>query len=252
MRFASLGSGSRGNALLVQNAKTAVLVDCGFSVKETQRRLARLQLQGDDLTAIVLTHEHTDHISGVGVLARKYRIPVYATAGTRLGAILGELPEYREVFPDQAFAIDDLELLPFPVPHDAKQPCQYVVGDGANRLGVLTDTGSITPHISEQLAECDALVLECNHDVELLRNSHYPQSLKQRIAGQYGHLSNEQAAELLSNIGGAKLKHLAAAHLSDKNNLPELAQTRLSEVLNCTPEWIEVIEQNQGLSWRDL
>lgn len=251
MRFASLGSGSRGNSLVVQQHHTTVLIDCGFSIREVQRRLGHLRLGMEAVNAIIVTHEHTDHISGVECLARKYQMPVYTTAGTRRAAAWDEIPENR-VTPDQPLAIGELEFWPFPVPHDARQPCQYVVSDGDSRLGILTDTGSITPHIRSRLTQCDALVLECNHDVELLHGGDYPPHLKKRIAGLYGHLSNQQAADLIRSIDVRKLRHLAAAHLSETNNTSELARRHLSEALNCSSDWIAVMDQNDGLSWRDV
>lgn len=247
-----MGSGSRGNSLIVQHRHTVVLVDCGFSLKEVKRRLANLGLDAESISAIVVTHEHTDHISGVGGLARKYNVPVYTTAGTGMASPWGEIPGEYRVIPDQSLAIGDLEFWPFPVPHDARQPCQYVVSDGDCRLGILTDTGSITPHITSQLTKCDAMVLECNHDVELLQNSDYPQHLKQRIASYYGHLNNQQAADLIRSVDVSKLTHLVAAHLSEKNNTPVLARQKLCEALNCSSDWIGIIDQHEGLGWRDI
>jgi phosphoribosyl 1,2-cyclic phosphodiesterase len=229
-----------------------VLVDCGFSIKEVKRRLGSLRLDIESISAIVVTHEHTDHISGVGGLARKHRLPVYTTRGTCMAASWGEIPSQNQVTPDQPVAIGDLQFWPFPVPHDARQPCQYVVSDGDSRLGILTDTGSITPHIASLLTQCDAMVLECNHDLDLLYNSDYPEHLKQRITSYYGHLSNQQAAELISAVDASRLKHLIAAHLSEKNNTSSLVRQVLSEAMNCTTEWINIIDQNEGLGWRDL
>ncbi|KPJ90217.1 MAG: MBL fold metallo-hydrolase [Gammaproteobacteria bacterium SG8_11] len=252
MRFASLGSGSRGNSLVVQHQKTTVLIDCGFSIKEVKRRLASLQLEIDAINAIVVTHEHTDHISGVGGLARKFRLPVYSTRGTCMAAPWGEIPEENHITPDQSVAIGELEFWPFPVPHDARQPCQYVISNGDCRLGILTDTGSITPHITSQMTKCDAMVLECNHDLDLLYNSDYPEHLKQRITSYYGHLSNQQAADLIRTVDASRLKHLIAAHLSEKNNTSSLVRQVLSDAMNCSSDWINVIDQNQGLGWRDV
>lgn len=252
MQFASLGSGSRGNSLIIASQKTFIMIDCGFSLREVQRRMTRLALHPEQLAAVIVTHEHTDHISGVGVLARKYQLPVYTSKGTAIAAQSKQWPDIKTVIENDPFNIGDLSLQAFTVPHDAREPYQYIVSDGKRRLGVLTDTGKITPHIEAQLDGCDALVLECNHDKQMLQNSDYPYSLKQRIDSDYGHLSNQQAAGLLENINTAKLKHLAAAHLSDKNNAPELACAALGEALGCEPDWIEVIGQEDGLQWRDL
>jgi phosphoribosyl 1,2-cyclic phosphodiesterase len=227
-------------------------VDNGFSIKETERRLARLGLEADRLTAILVTHEHGDHIRGVGPLARKYGIPVWTTRGTASHPGLGELPVLHTIDVHQPLALGDIEVQPFPVPHDAREPCQFVFGDGAKRLGVLTDTGSTTTHIVEQLSGCDALMLECNHDTAMLMNGSYPESLKARVGGRFGHLSNEQAAELLAQLDTQRLQHLVAAHLSEQNNTPELAGGALSQILNCEADWISIAQQDSGLSWREI
>ena len=252
MRFASLGSGSKGNATLISKNATCLLVDNGFSIKETERRLTRLGLEADRLTAILVTHEHGDHIRGVGPLARKYGIPVWTTRGTASHPGLGELPVLHYIDVHQSLALDDIEVQPFPVPHDAREPCQFAFGDGAKRLGILTDTGSTTTHIVEQLSGCDALMLECNHDMAMLMNGSYPDSLKARVGGRFGHLSNEQAAELLAQLDTQHLQHLVAAHLSEQNNTSGLACRALSTVLNCEPDWITVAQQDSGLSWREI
>ena len=150
------------------------------------------------------------------------------------------------------FAIDALEITPISVPHDAREPVQYVIGDGVKRLGVLTDLGVSTPHVEMSLSGCDALVLECNHDLEMLENGDYPYPLKQRIAGRLGHLDNAAAAEILSRIDTSKLTHIIAAHLSQQNNTPGLARAALAAALDCTPDWIGVAEQATGFDWREL
>ena len=252
MRFASLGSGSKGNATLVNKHGTYLLLDNGFSVKETELRLQRLGLDAGQLTAILVTHEHGDHIRGVGPLARKYGIPVWTSRGTASHVGLGKLPILQFIDVHDALELDDIEVQPFPVPHDAREPCQFTFGDGAKRLGVLTDTGSTTAHIVEQLSGCDALMLECNHDVTMLANSAYPESLKARVGGRFGHLSNEQAAELLAQLDTRSLQHLVAAHLSEQNNTSALARNALSDVLNCEADWIGVAQQQAGLDWREI
>ncbi len=254
MRFASLGSGSEGNALVVQAGRTCVLVDCGFTLVETGARLARLGLAADCISGIVVTHEHGDHIAGVARLARKHAIPVWLTHGTRqaqCGALAG-LPDLTEINPHHSFAIGELQIQPYAVPHDAAEPVQYVFSDGARRLGVLTDTGCSTPHIEATLSGCDALVLECNHDPEMLANGDYPSSLKQRVGGRFGHLSNTDAAALLALLDNSRLQHIVAAHLSRKNNTRELAVAALSAVLSCNKDWIAVATQKEGLAWREI
>jgi phosphoribosyl 1,2-cyclic phosphodiesterase len=253
MRFALLGSGSEGNALVVQAGATCLLLDCGFTLAETTARLARLGLDPAQLSGIVVTHEHGDHVSGVARLARKHAIPVWLTHGTlrEHGALHG-MPGITEINPHAAFAIGDIEVQPYLVPHDAAEPVQYVFGDGAARLGVLTDVGCATPHIEAMLNGCTALVLECNHDAQMLADGDYPYSLKQRVAGRLGHLSNAAAAALLARLDTGKLRHLVAAHLSRKNNLPQLAVAALSEALGCSADWVAVADQDEGLDWREL
>jgi phosphoribosyl 1,2-cyclic phosphodiesterase len=254
MRFASLGSGSQGNALVVEAGDTKVLLDCGFATRTTAEKLDNLGISPQDLAGVLVTHEHSDHIAGVFKFARRYEVPVFLTHGTHAAAPRGKtpLPECRLIDSHTSFAIGDLEIHPFPVPHDAREPVQYAFSDGAHRLGVLTDVGSITPHIVDVLRCCDALVLECNHDSEMLASSDYPEMLKRRISGRLGHLSNEMAASLLSQIGTSRLQHLVAAHLSQQNNRRELAVSALASVLNCDEEWIGVACQVRGFDWREI
>jgi len=253
MRFALLGSGSEGNALVVQAGQTCVLLDCGFSLGETVSRLARLGLQADQVDGIVVTHEHGDHISGVARLARKYDLPVWLTHGTlrTQNAAFAEL-SVTEINPHLAFAIGDIQVQPYPVPHDAAEPVQYVFSDGTRKLGVLTDTGSATPHIETVLNGCHALVLECNHDSVMLANGEYHYSLKQRVGGRYGHLNNDDAAALLARLDNSRLQHIVAAHLSRKNNAVELAVAALSRALGWGPDRVAVATQEQGLDWCEI
>lgn len=252
MRFASLGSGSRGNGTLVEVNGTCLLVDCGFSLKETCARLARLHKTPEDITAILVTHEHSDHISGAGLLARNHNIPLWMTPGTRSQYNIGPVPELRVFSHHEPFRIDAIDIQPFPVPHDAREPTQFVFSDGERRLGLLTDTGSRTQHIEKMLTGCDALLLECNHDPDMLANSHYPEKTKARIRGGQGHLSNEQAADILGAIDNSRLQHIVAMHLSEKNNSDNLARQALADVLDCTTDWIGVATQEDGLDWRQI
>lgn len=253
-RFASLGSGSEGNALLVQIGQTCVLMDCGFNLTESVTRLARLGIKPEALSGIVVTHEHGDHIAGVSRLAHKYAIPVWLTHGTfrAQAKSLSKLDSVTHIDPHNSFAIGEVIVQPYLVPHDAAEPVQFVFSDGSKRLGVLTDTGSSTPHIEQVLSGCDALVLECNHDSELLNNGDYPYSLKQRVGGRFGHLNNTDAAALLAQLDNRKLQHIVAAHLSKKNNTPELAYAALSNALGCEEEWIGVATQENGFDWREI
>lgn len=253
-RFASLGSGSEGNALLVQIGQTCVLMDCGFNLTESVTRLERLGIMPEALSGIVVTHEHGDHIAGVSRLAHKFAIPVWLTHGTfrAQAKSLSKLSSVTHIDPHNSFTIGDVMVQPYLVPHDAAEPVQFVFSDGTKRLGVLTDTGSSTPYIEQVLSGCDALVLECNHDSELLNNGDYPYSLKQRVGGRFGHLNNADAAALLAQLDNRKLQHIVAAHLSKKNNTPELARTALSSSLGCEDDWIDVATQEYGFDWRAI
>lgn len=253
MRFASLGSGSRGNALLVEAVRTRVMLDCGFAFTETVARLQRLGCAAEDVDALIVTHEHDDHVGGVARFAARIGIPVYATSGTRaaMGAKFDKV-DVRLFDPHSPFAIGDLEIDPFPVPHDAREPAQMVFCDGARRLGVLTDVGIPTPHIVRMLSGCEALVLECNHDERMLREGPYPPSLKARIGSRFGHMRNEDAAELLAAIDRGRLRHVVAAHLSDTNNTPRLAQAALAAALGTAADDVLVATQETGIDWLAL
>jgi len=252
MRFASIGSGSRGNATLISHEQTNLLVDCGFSARETEKRLQRLSFDPNDLTGIVVTHEHADHINGVRVLARKYKIPVYATAGTA-GCLAEDVTALVEEFScHEAFTINDIAVQPFPVPHDAREPSQFVFSTGEHRLGLLTDVGRSTPVIEEMLTGCDALLIEANHDRDMLEQGDYPDHLINRVAGEYGHLNNLQASKILDKIDTSHLQHIVAMHLSEKNNSPNLVVPLFAEVLNCEQSWIGLASQEIGFDWREL
>ena len=249
MRIASLGSGSRGNATLVQHEQTTLLVDCGFSLRETEKRLGELGLEATDIDAILITHEHGDHIRGIGSFFRKYATPLYMTHGTyRASDIFAQHP-CQEILAGERITVKDISILPFAVPHDATEPCQFVFTDGDVRVGLLTDTGMITPHIVSMLSGCHAMLLECNHDVEMLQQGEYPASLKQRVGSDYGHLNNGQAAGLLAQMDTSQLNYVAAMHLSDKNNKPALARQALSRALGWRLNDILVADQENGLDW---
>lgn len=252
LRFASLGSGSSGNALVVESGATRVMMDCGFATSEVVERLARAGLAPRDLAGILVTHEHDDHMGGVARLAKKYAIPVYLTRGT--GQWLP--PDFpavlvRYIDPHAPFRIDALEVEPFLVPHDAREPVQYAFSDGDARLGVATDLGCITQHVVEKLTRCTALVVECNHDLDLLMQGPYPASLKQRVSGRFGHLDNRGAAHLVASLDRGRLRHLIAAHLSKQNNRPELAVAALAAAAGCEASWIGVATQDEGFGWRE-
>lgn len=256
MRFASLGSGSAGNALVVEAQATRLLLDCGFGLRDALVRLGRLGLTPDQLAGIVVTHEHDDHAGGVFKLAGKYRIPVWLTHGT-LSMVERFLPRQRDfaihiIDSHQAFSVGDLQVQPFPVPHDAREPVQFVFHNGKYKLGVLTDTGMSTPHIELMLNACDALALECNHDLDMLMNGSYGWPLKQRVSSRLGHLDNASSAAILEKLDTSRLQHIIAAHLSAKNNSPALARAALSRALGCESEWVGVADQQDGFDWREI
>jgi phosphoribosyl 1,2-cyclic phosphodiesterase len=254
VRFACLGSGSKGNAWLVESGATRVMLDCGFGLRDMTMRLARLSLTPGDISALVLTHEHGDHVRGAVPFARKTGCPVWLSHGSA-ASLAGDAPDgvdWRPVDSHAEFAVGALRLRAFPVPHDAREPVQYVVDDGDRRWGLLTDAGHVTTHMTAMLDGCDALALECNHDLDRLRAGGYPAALKARILGRYGHLDNGAAAALLSGVGQSRLQHVVAAHLSEDNNTPELARAALAQALGCQPEWVGVADQSAGLDWREI
>jgi len=256
LRFASLGSGSKGNATLIEAGPdkndTRILLDCGFSVVETENRLARLGRSADSITAIVITHEHSDHTIGAGRLSRKYKIPVWLTVGTWLACKDNDFFATHFIDSHSDLHIDDLLLHPFPVPHDAREPCQFIFSDGKSRLAIVTDLGSYTPHILSHLSRLDALLLECNYDEQLLLNGVYPHSLKQRVSGRVGHLDNKQSTQLLKKLDLTQLKHIAAMHISEKNNHPEHALKALREGVGCTNNDVTLATQKKGFDWLEL
>jgi phosphoribosyl 1,2-cyclic phosphodiesterase len=258
MRFASLGSGSEGNGLVVESGGTRVLIDCGFGVRGAEKRLARLKIEPSSINAILVTHEHSDHVGGVPAFAARHGIKVRATRAT-IDAVTERfkrvnIPVNATHFESHCdpFKIGTLEIMPVTVPHDACEPVQYVINDGTHRLGVLTDIGESTRHVEECYSGCDALVLECNHDLEMLQQGRYPKPLQDRIRGPRGHLSNAAAADILTSIDTSRLKHIVAAHLSQQNNTEELAQTALSEALGWSREQIVIAKQDEGFGWIEM
>ena len=251
LNFASLGSGSKGNATLVKSANSLLMIDCGFTIKETTRRLAILGHQPEEITAILVTHEHSDHIKGVGPFARKFKLPVYLTHGTMQYDGLNKLSSINIINCHKTFDIQDIEIMPVAVPHDAREPCQFVFRSARKTLGVLTDLGNITPFVIESYKNCDALMLECNHDPRMLSMGPYPPSLKLRVGGQWGHLSNHQAANLLRNIDHQQLQHLVISHISEKNNTEQLAKEAICDVYGHNRSII-LADQEDGINWLEV
>ncbi len=254
LRFASLASGSGGNCLVAQADLTRVLVDCGLSLRDTERRLARLGLEPAEIDAILVTHEHDDHGGCAYDFAAAHNVLVVLTHGTlRALRAAGKMHDgVRTLFvgAGERVAIGGMEVLPFTVPHDAAEPVQFVLSDGAAKLGVLTDIGIGTRHVEQMLSGLDALVLECNYDRDLLWSGAYPRWLKERIGGPFGHLDNRDAARLLAALDRSRLKHIIGAHLSQQNNTPALARAALAAAIGCEPGWIGLATQDDGFDWR--
>ena len=251
MRFASLGSGSKGNSTLIEWSGGAILVDCGFSVRETEARLARLQYSASDLSAVLVTHEHGDHVKGVAALARRYNLPVYMTPGTYHSRDYGALPELHLIENYQPFALAQLQIEPVAVPHDAREPAQFIFTYEGLSLGLLTDLGNISPHVERRYGNCQALILEANHDPMMLAGGPYPPSLKQRVGGLWGHLSNQQAAGFLQRYPMQVLQHLVVAHISQKNNSLELVKQALEPFVGTVANTLYAC-QDEGFDWLQL
>jgi len=252
IRFASLGSGSKGNATLIRTPTTAVMLDCGFYLRDVEERLERVGIEPPSLGGIVVSHEHNDHIGGVARFARKHGVPVWMTPGTFAAWDDPFVANVHRFNPHQPFTIGDIEVQPFPVPHDAREPCHYVFGSAGKRLGVLSDAGFYTPHMREHLSACDALMIEFNHDVKMLLTGPYSPSLKSRVGGPMGHLSNAQSADFLRQVDGERLQHLVLTHLSEINNTPQLARAAACEALARDEAWMVCADQAQGFAWREI
>lgn len=256
LRLRSLSSGSSGNATLIEGSdglhRTRVLVDCGLGLRQLIARLAVEGIGPADLDGIFITHEHGDHIGCAPMLVARYGVPLWTSAGTAQYAAFAGLESALNLVRDgQVFAIGGLQLHPFTVPHDAREPLQLRCTDGDRVLGLMTDIGHVTGHALAALAGCHALVLESNHDVELLAQSRYPDFLKRRVGGQHGHLSNVQAAAALGALHHDRLNTVVAAHLSERNNRPELVSRAFAAVLGCGEADVLLAERH-GRGWLDV
>lgn len=251
MRIASLGSGSKGNATLVQHEGTTLLVDCGFSVRKFTQRLQRLGMVPGDIDAVLLTHEHGDHSGGVERLCSNHGIQLWTAMGTAR-AVLGADCDFNTLIAGQTFDIGGIEVEPVTVPHDASEPLQFIFRqiDNGKRFGILTDSGHITSHIVAAFDKLDGLLLEFNYDPQMLETGPYPQSLKQRVGGNHGHLSNEQSLDLLRQIDTSGLGCLIAAHISEKNNTPAIV-ARGIEQLTGVPRPV-LASQEEGFDWIEI
>jgi len=248
MQIASLGSGSKGNATIVSHGKTTILVDCGFSLRQFEQRLSRLEVSPEQIDAILLTHEHADHGSGVARLAAKYFIPVWSTVGSAR-EVFDDSFIYHQLCGGEPFRVGCFEILPVTVPHDAGEPVQFVFChvDSGKKFGILTDTGHITNHILKAYDKLDGLLLEFNYDQAMLDSGPYPYPLKQRVSGDFGHLSNDQSIDLLNQIDTRNLNCLIIAHISENNNSAEIVERRLN-ALDAIPLPV-LASQKIGFGW---
>lgn len=233
MELAIIGSGSKGNCSLVRHGQTLVMIDCGFSLSETEARLATLGVAGNDLSAILVTHEHSDHIAGVAKIANKYALPLYLTHGTKQyfdrKAVKLSCP-LVEITLEQPFILGDIVITPVPVPHDAKEPCQFVFECDDQKLGVLSDLGHISAAVEAAFSDCDLLFIECNHDRTMLAEGPYPAALKARVSGNWGHLSNCQTAQFLAGLTAKTLRRVIVGHMSEINNAEAAIKQALSAI----------------------
>lgn len=252
LRFCSLGSGSRGNALLIEFRKTLLMVDCGLSVKAITDRMVSIGRHPNEVSALLVTHEHSDHTKGVTHFTRRFGTQVWMTCGTAAALGADDLPTLQTFSCHKKLAFDEIDVQPYPVPHDAREPCQYVFTAADRRLGVITDTGHVTPHILDCLAYCDALGIECNHDPEVLWQGQYPKAVKERVTSQLGHLSNGQAADLLAGVKHEGLQWVIALHLSQKNNSPDRVTESLKGFLDGPSQKLHIASQDVPSPWLEI
>ncbi len=224
LSFIVLGSGSSGNATLVSDGETHILVDVGLSGRETAKRLRECGIEPDKISAIVVSHEHGDHCRGVGPFAKDLDIPVFMTDGTLSGSgMILDSKKHRPIRPGECFDVYGFHFTSFNVPHDSADPLGFVIEKDGIRIGIALDLGYMSNLVLERLKSCDGIILESNHDVQMLKIGPYPWALKQRVMSRRGHLSNDSVAQFLGNDYDGLAAHIVLAHLSQKNNLPELA-----------------------------
>lgn len=260
MRLCSIASGSSGNCIYVGSGQAHLLVDAGISGKRIEAGLEQMDIKASELDGILVTHEHSDHIAGLGVMARRYNVPIYATAQTieaiqimkSVGKIDGIL--FQTIIPDETFFIKDIKVCPFSIYHDAVDPVAYRFDKEEKAIGIITDTGKFDDYILDKLQSLDVLLLEANHDIRMLQTGSYPYYLKKRILGEFGHLSNESSGQLLNSLLNDKLKHVILGHLSKENNYEQLAyetvrlEVNMSESSYCTDDFEMIVAPRECVS----
>lgn len=249
LKVAAIGSGSSGNATIVQSSRTTLLLDCGFTAKETIARMAALGISPSEIDGILISHEHGDHVKGVGPLSRKFGLPVWLTHGTYHRLRDNRFSEIHVFNAHEKFCIGDMNIDPFPTPHDAAESCQYVFEHNQVRFACATDLGICTPHVYEKIKDANALLIECNYDSDMLRTGPYPASLQARIRSDFGHLGNDQAAGIVKRLDHAGLQHILLGHLSEQNNSDAVAAKSIMDVVERSPERVKVLHQHMQSPW---
>lgn len=249
LALASLGSGSRGNALLIEADTTLVMVDCGFSTVEVKRRLAVLGKRPEDLDGLLVTHEHNDHIAGAARLSRRYQLPVWLTHGTYANAPDQDFFSVRFLNSHSPLKIEALDIEPLPVPHDAREPAQFIFGHRDRRVATITDLGHVTPHILDRVRGCDGVAVEFNHDLNQLAEGPYPEPVKVRVSGPLGHLNNTQAANLVAETLNPRLQWILGLHVSAKNNSQDSVRSSLAECAADALQRFDIASQEEPSGW---
>lgn len=251
IQFCSLGSGSKGNGTLLAFGQSLIMIDCGFSIKETVRRLDLKGINPKQISAILVTHEHSDHVAGVAGFANKYSIPVWLNKGTNLHKKCTSIKSKELFNSHESFQLGDFRVTPVAVPHDSREATQFVFSVADQSVGLLTDVGHITDHIIDAYSKCNALLLEFNYELAMLMDGPYPFALKQRVSGGLGHLSNQQAIDMLSQMDLSKLSKVVAMHISEENNSREIVEKKLKTVIATNSTCYYLANQTDGVEWLD-
>lgn len=256
MQFCSLGSGSQGNSFLIKHQNSCILLDCGFGLAETEKRLKFHKVSPSEIDAILLTHEHEDHVKGAFSISNKYSLPIYLTHGTYSMCFKRNKAsfniDFRFIVNEKKFNINKINITPITVPHDAREPVQFKFVTNDSKFAIITDLGFGSPYLLKSLCDLTAIIIECNHEDKLLQISDYPESIKNRVSGRYGHLNNKEAARILKYITSKNLKFIGAAHLSDKNNNPDFVKKELSSAIGEDQSFIKIIDQKNGFNWTNV